>query len=65
MVNIRWLNLDIRIAWLDRKRADVKIILSHIGYKIITLNRGTVTRGTIQTDNAWKNIADALEKMQF
>ena len=42
--------------------ADVKIILSHIGYKIITLNRGTVTRGTIQTDNAWKNIADALEK---
>jgi len=42
--------------------ADVKIILSHVGYKIITLNRGTVTRGTIQTDNAWKNIADALEK---
>ena len=41
---------------------DVTIIAAKSGYKPITLNRGTVTRGTEQTRLAWEDIADNLKE---
>lgn len=41
--------------------ADVTVIASNIGYKTITLNRGTIRRGTKQTEQSWFNIAKSLK----
>lgn len=45
--------------------ADVTIIAAKSGYKPITLNRGTVTRGTEQTRLAWEYIADNLKENSY
>ena len=45
--------------------ADVTIIVAKSGYKPITLNRGTVTRGTEQTRLAWEYIADNLKENSY
>ena len=44
---------------------DVTIIAAKSGYKPITLNRGTVTRGTEQTRLAWEDIADNLKEDSY
>ena len=45
--------------------ADVTIIAAEAGYKPITLNRGTVTRGTEQTRLAWEYISDNLKENSY
>lgn len=44
---------------------DVTIIAAKSGYKPITLNRGTVTRGTEQTRLAWEDIADNFKEDSY
>lgn len=44
---------------------DVTIIAAKSGYKPITLNRGTVTRGTEQTRLAWEDIVDNLKEDSY
>lgn len=45
--------------------ADVTIIASKLGYEPITLNKGTVTRGMMQTKRSWEHIAENLKENSY